>query len=74
MTVVVEAAWMTLPDLPAGEMATLSRVGFEDALPRHLVPPDGVLQLGPLPPGAYMLELDGELQELSLQPGRATSR
>ena len=74
LTVAVEAAWLTLEGLPPDAMTGLLRDGFEDALPRQMVPLDGILQLGPLPPGDYRLDVEGAARDLLLQAGRHTSR
>ena len=72
--VVVEAAWLEVGGLPVDAVAALSRLGYDDALPRRMVPVDGVLRLGPLPPGDYHLDVAGVGSDLLLEPGRRASR
>lgn len=67
-------AWLTLEGRRPDALVELRRVDVEGTFPDRLVPADGVLPLGPLPVGQYVVNSGGQEMELELKPGRHSSR
>lgn len=62
-------ASLDLQGLPAGQLLRGSRTDVAGDLPMRRIPSDGRLRWPVLPPGDYLLEVDGVARELTLRSG-----
>lgn len=65
----LSCAELVLEDLPAGAILAGERLDEPSPLPSRLVPEDGRLLLGPLPPGSYRLRCAGREWVVPLEAG-----
>ncbi|HEX9793732.1 MAG TPA: hypothetical protein VGC54_07080 [Planctomycetota bacterium] len=65
----ISVATLRIEKLPPGRILDGGRSAPAAALPLMLVPPSGLVEFGPLPPGAYHFEIEGRGFDVDLKAG-----